>query len=57
MRKLFFISLLFCALPIVASAQNEKKKVMVMEIKAEIDPRMSRYVKLALEHAEKPMPI
>jgi membrane-bound serine protease (ClpP class) len=53
MRKLFFISLLFCALPIVASAQNEKKKVMVMEIKAEIDPRMSRYVKLALEHAEK----
>jgi membrane-bound serine protease (ClpP class) len=53
MRKLFFISLLFCALPIVASAQNEKKKVMVMEIKAEIDPRMSRYVKLALEHADK----
>lgn len=28
-----------------------KKKVMVMEIKAEIDPRMARYVKLALEHA------
>ncbi len=32
-------------------AQN-KSKVMVMEIKAEIDPRMLRYVKLALEHAE-----
>lgn len=27
-------------------------KVMVMEIKAEIDPRMSRYVTLAFEHAE-----
>ncbi|HCZ34430.1 MAG TPA: serine protease, partial [Cytophagales bacterium] len=26
---------------------------MVMEIKAEIDPRMGRYVKLALEHAAK----
>lgn len=34
-------------------AQPVKKKVMVMEIKAEIDPRMSRYVKLALEHADK----
>ncbi|GAB1446186.1 hypothetical protein MASR2M41_19430 [Flammeovirgaceae bacterium] len=26
---------------------------MVMEIKAEIDPRMSRYVNLALDNAEK----
>lgn len=34
-------------------AQTAKPKVMVMEIKAEIDPRMARYVKLALEHAEK----
>ena len=33
-------------------AQATKPKVMVMEIKAEIDPRMARYVKLALEHAE-----
>jgi membrane-bound serine protease (ClpP class) len=32
-------------------AQEEKKKVMVMQIKAEIDPRMTRYVMLALEHA------
>ncbi|HCW08473.1 MAG TPA: serine protease [Cytophagales bacterium] len=30
-----------------------KPKVMVMDIKAEIDPRMLRYVKLSLEHAEK----
>ena len=36
-------------------AQNESAKrsrVMIMEIRAEIDPRMNRYVKLALEHAE-----
>ena len=32
---------------------KERKRVMVMEIRAEIDPRMNRYVKLALEYAEK----
>ena len=53
MRKLFFISCLIGFFPILLVAQNEKKKVMVMEIKAEIDPRMSRYVKLALANAEK----
>lgn len=37
----------------LTNAQTTKPKVMVMEIKAEIDPRMARYVKLALEHAEK----
>lgn len=31
----------------------QKSKVMVMEIKAEIDPRMTRYVKLSLENAKK----
>jgi len=30
-----------------------KTKVMVMEIRSEIDPRMKRYVELALGHAEK----
>lgn len=34
----------------VASGQD-RSKVMVMEIKAEIDPRMTRYVDLALDHA------
>ena len=33
--------------------QSEKKQVMVMDIKDEIDPRMLRYVKLAFAHAEK----
>lgn len=31
---------------------QDKSKVMVMEIKAEIDPRMTRYVDLAIDHAE-----
>lgn len=52
MRKLFSISCLLFLFPMLLNAQSEKKKVMVMEIKAEIDPRMSRYVRLALEHAE-----
>jgi len=30
----------------------QQKKVMIMEIKSEIDPRMKRYVELALRHAE-----
>ena len=42
---------LFCLICSVGLAQNSK--VMVMEIKEEIDPRMLRYVKLAIEHAEK----
>ncbi len=40
---------LFILLPFMAISQ---KKIMVMEIKAEIDPRMTRYVDLALHHAE-----
>lgn len=31
---------------------QDKSKVMIMEIKAEIDPRMTRYVGLTLDHAE-----
>jgi membrane-bound serine protease (ClpP class) len=50
--KLKLIGILFFVLPFIASAQN-KPKVMVMEIKDEIDPRMLRYVTLALGHAEK----
>lgn len=39
----------FILIPLYSFAQ---KKVMVMEIKNEIDPRMTRYVELALDHAE-----
>lgn len=46
-------TLISCCLSIgILNAQKPaKKKVMVMEIKDEIDPRMTRYVELALAHA------
>ncbi len=54
MKKLALITLVFLVLLTpVSKAQTAKSKVMVMEIKDEIDPRTLRYVKLALENAEK----
>ncbi|HBK88389.1 MAG: NfeD family protein [Cyclobacteriaceae bacterium] len=50
--KSFLFTLIFFLACFGLSAQ-QKTKVMVMEIKSEIDPRMMRYVTLALEHAEK----
>jgi membrane-bound serine protease (ClpP class) len=45
----------FTALAVLPSfsLQAQSKRVMVMEIKSEIDPRTNRYVKLALDHASK----
>jgi membrane-bound serine protease (ClpP class) len=40
--------LMFCSF--IANAQN--KKIFLMEIKQEIDPRMSRYVRIGLESAK-----
>ena len=48
MRKLVMLFCLICS-----TALAQKSKVMVMEIKEEIDPRMLRYVKLAIDHADK----
>ncbi len=48
MIKFFLPLMLFTA----SLHAQQKQKVMVMEIKDEIDPRMTRYVKLALAHAE-----
>lgn len=53
MRTLLRILSIVLLVQTIGWAQPAKKKVMVMEIKAEIDPRMGRYVKLALEHATK----
>lgn len=50
--KSFLFTLVFLLAGFSLLAQP-KSKVMVMEIKSEIDPRMMRYVTLALEHAEK----
>jgi membrane-bound serine protease (ClpP class) len=49
MKKLLFLAFILALNCCLA----QKPKVMVMEIKSEIDPRMTRYVKLALAHAEK----
>lgn len=49
LHKLTFLFILLLA-PILSPAQQSK--VMIMEIRSDIDPRMSRYVELALEHAE-----
>jgi membrane-bound serine protease (ClpP class) len=46
------LSLCFFLLLSSTAFGQDKKKVMVMEIKQEIDPRTTRYVKLAIEHAE-----
>ncbi len=58
MKYALLISLLGPLLPFVSSAQVQavdttaRKQVLVMNIRSEIDPRMSRYVMLALERAE-----
>jgi len=49
MKKLM---LLILTTLFVLTLYAQQKKVMVMEIKREIDPRMKRYVDLALRHAE-----
>jgi membrane-bound serine protease (ClpP class) len=48
MKKLV---LLFIVMVSITSVIAQQKKVMVMDIKDEIDPRMKRYVELALQHA------
>ena len=57
MNKLRYLSLAFTvfltSMLVAQSTKLAKPIVMVMEIKDEIDPRMLRYVKLALENAEK----
>ncbi|NOT74086.1 MAG: nodulation protein NfeD [Cyclobacteriaceae bacterium] len=51
MKVFLTLILLICSFSCLQA--QEKTKVMVMDIKAEIDPRMLRYVKLSLENAEK----
>ncbi len=51
MLKFIFSAALVLSVSLVWS--QKKPQVMVMEIRDEIDPRMLRQVKLALEHAEK----
>jgi membrane-bound serine protease (ClpP class) len=48
------LSLLLLLAPLVASAQQKARPtVFVLDIRAEIDPRMTRYVELALAQAQR----
>jgi membrane-bound serine protease (ClpP class) len=47
-KRFLFTTLLVTA---VSALSAQKTKVMVMEIKSQIDPRTNRYVELALDHA------
>jgi len=49
MNRFLLILILFAPL---SNLVAQRSKVMVMEIKSEIDPRTNRYVELALAHAE-----
>jgi len=44
---------ILCFMQLMTAHSQDLPKVFVMEIKAEIDPRMNRYVELALEEATK----
>ncbi|TPE42126.1 NfeD family protein [Pontibacter mangrovi] len=51
LRHLPLPFLLLCLLPLLAVAQKRQDKVLLMEVKSEIDPRTNRYVELALQEA------
>src|SRR5918993_1590703 len=45
------LTMLFIFFVLSWTTVAQKTKIMVMEVKSEIDPRMTRYVELALDHA------
>ena len=51
--NIFKLFVLFLAPVLICEAVSEKKKVLLGEIKANIDPRTNRYTKLLLEEGEK----
>tara|TARA_B100001564_G_scaffold236425_1_gene199857 strand:+ start:10062 stop:11399 length:1338 start_codon:yes stop_codon:yes gene_type:complete len=51
--NIFKLFLLFIAPILICDAKPEKKKILLGEIKANIDPRTNRYTKLLLEEGKK----
>ena len=51
--NIFKLFLLFIAPILICGAEPEKKKILLGEIKANIDPRTNRYTKLLLEEGKK----
>ena len=51
-RSIILLSLLLlCGVAFTAEKQSDKQRIFVMEIRDDIDPRMNRYVELALDQA------
>ena len=51
-RSIILLSLLLlCGVTFTAEKQSDKQRIFVMEIRDDIDPRMNRYVELALDQA------
>ena len=51
--NIFKLLLLFLAPTLICEAEAEKKKILLGEIKTNIDPRTNRYTKLLLDEGEK----
>ena len=51
--NIFKLLLLFLAPTLICAAEPEKKKILIGEIKTNIDPRTNRYTKLLLDEGEK----
>jgi membrane-bound serine protease (ClpP class) len=51
--NIFKLFILFIAPILICEAESEKKKILLGEIKANIDPRTNRYTKLLLEEGKK----
>ena len=51
--NIFKLLLLFLAPTLICEAEPEKKKILIGEIKTNIDPRTNRYTKLLLDEGEK----
>ena len=51
--NIFKLLLLFLAPTIICEAETQKKKILLGEIKTNIDPRTNRYTKLLLDEGEK----
>ena len=51
--NIFKLLLLFLAPTLISEAEPEKKKILIGEIKTNIDPRTNRYTKLLLDEGEK----
>ena len=51
LRIVFFMVSCCISIGLLHTQDIPKKKVMIMEVKDEIDPRMTRYVELALANA------